>query len=546
MDCARVDKQMGSASASPHNDPDAYVDLVPRVLPGIIPLRKISSGGFGTVWLAEDAIGRKVALKVFDPNCVAGDRERDALRCYCPNSNTSYPNLLVVYHISAAGATPFCYTMELADNFSASPGSHTTENYLADSLEQRIRCYGRLKLAEIIRITRGIIRGLSHLHECGIAHHDIKPANILFVGNEVRIGDLSILGQIGDRGHGGGTGGYLPPPEFGGELAGGGDPQDADLYALGKTVYRMMTGMGANDFGSIPEDVLRDARLRRLNGFINHACATRRSDRFDDIAALSSDFERKVAAPFEGTVHSSAVSRLVHRLRPRYVNAAVGLGIAAVVAVASNYYWSRNRQHPAQFVAVDADVPSSLGADAMCIFSDAVSAGVAPRPEWDFAGGTASFALPANDAGGLRQMQLRLPSITLKDSFEIYFEVVSELPKATLQCTFTAVADGDGRAELTREMKISQPPSLRDYTASETAAVSSMPAMGIRLIGIGGQLLWWFNGMEYLDAELPGKGRPTVFSLRISGHGNGALWLRNIRIFCNSPDKALREMEDWR
>ncbi|KAK1275633.1 Mitogen-activated protein kinase kinase kinase YODA [Acorus gramineus] len=98
---------------------------------------------------------------------------------------------------------------------------------------------GRLDELDSRRYTSDILRGLSHLHAAGIAHCDIKGANVLLAGGAAKIADLGCARSAGDDLRPiSGTPAYMAP-----EVARGGEQgPPADVWALGCAVVEMVTG----------------------------------------------------------------------------------------------------------------------------------------------------------------------------------------------------------------------------------------------------------------------------------------------------------------
>ena len=527
-------KYSGGVSVS---QADTEVFKVPEILPGISPLHKIGAGGFGSVWLAQDSTGRYVALKVFDSTNIFGKAERDALCRYCPNGNSNHQNLLVVYHVSPVTASPFCYTMELANNYNSPEQPAETENYLADSLQLRIDRHGRLDLREIIQFSRGIIQGVMHLHHNGVVHRDIKPANILFVGENIKIGDVGLVTLGNENYVRNGTTGYLPPLElsFGNSdtATWQADGFDADMYAIGMTMYVMMTGRAPNPSLELPSEVLKSPQLAALNAFICHACATTRAERYKNIDDFCNDFEEQVAKPYELPYLRNRISRFVHRFHPRYVNTVV----AFIIAFGAIILYSILRPPivptaPATTQTITTTILSDLGENARQVFDDADEVDMSPKDDWVITPAGAGFVLPEADQDGkVRQLTLSLPHFELTNSFEIYFEIYHDLPSAKLTCTF-ADEDADGSA-VQYELRL--------------ARATNASALGMRLIGCNGLLYWIIDGQNiYLNAEkLPYPARSYRFALTVSSPTNGKLSIRNFRIFLNSPEETAPELNSW-
>lgn len=96
---------------------------------------------------------------------------------------------------------------------------------------------------DAVELARQVAAGLAHLHQHNVFHCDIKPRNLLWTDQGVKIIDFNVsVLATGDDGHGGGSRRYLPP-----DLDLSVDPTtadlaDRDLYALGLTVYEAITG----------------------------------------------------------------------------------------------------------------------------------------------------------------------------------------------------------------------------------------------------------------------------------------------------------------
>ncbi|MCM7168347.1 methylation-associated defense system protein kinase MAD6 [Enterobacter quasiroggenkampii] len=95
---------------------------------------------------------------------------------------------------------------------------------------------------EVWTMAKQVAEGLQHLHEHNIFHCDIKPQNLIWKDGKVRIIDFNVSVDAEDLTLGGGSRKYLPPDLCITETPQASDLIDRDLYALGITLYRAMTG----------------------------------------------------------------------------------------------------------------------------------------------------------------------------------------------------------------------------------------------------------------------------------------------------------------
>ena len=103
---------------------------------------------------------------------------------------------------------------------------------------------GLLGRERAVAILRQLCEGLDHAHGHGVVHRDFKPDNILVVGDTPRIVDfgLAISTSAGDPRLT--TSGVLCTPAYAApeQLTGGALDHRVDLYALGVTMFEMLTG----------------------------------------------------------------------------------------------------------------------------------------------------------------------------------------------------------------------------------------------------------------------------------------------------------------
>ncbi|MBO4618800.1 MAG: SUMF1/EgtB/PvdO family nonheme iron enzyme [Victivallales bacterium] len=230
-------------------------------------------GTYGTVYLAEEATGRLVALKVFDSS-EAGDRELHGIRNYMRLPGNA-PSLIVIHHTGIEKGH-FFYLMEAADNAAETPGE-----YLPDTLALRMARQGRLPLDEALDICRKLLDGLELMHQADLLHRDIKPENILFVHGQPKLGDPGMAGDFAHTLSVAGTLGFIPPELFNATTK---PSPTTDIYALGKVLYCMVTGNPPGQYPSMPGD-LPTATMLRLCLPLTKLCATAPGTRCQDCQA---------------------------------------------------------------------------------------------------------------------------------------------------------------------------------------------------------------------------------------------------------------------
>ncbi len=202
----------------------------------------LGRGGMSKVYKVEiPRIGKIVALKRLDPHplltrLMGEAKIRDlfvseALKL----ARLNHPNIVAIRDFDEADGGLF-YTM---DYFFSNLGQLIGETRHIEEPSRTIR------LDRAIDIMRQALTGLACLHHHGIVHRDIKPFNLLFDDqNVVKISDFGLSSLRGEASSAPqhlkvGSPWYAAP-----EQEDSPDSADArsDLYAIGVTFYRMLTG----------------------------------------------------------------------------------------------------------------------------------------------------------------------------------------------------------------------------------------------------------------------------------------------------------------
>jgi len=195
---------------------------------------KIGTGGMSTVWKAKQlSLDRIVALKVLNPSLFKSEEYVERFRKEAQAAaRLRHPGLAEIYD---AGQKDGCvyYVMEYIAGFSVA------------SLIQR---KGEVSEQQALNIVSGVATVLGALWEKNQAVHcDIKPDNILIdQDGQTRVTDLGLARFLGsvtaemDANYIVGTPNYSSP-----EQARGTEDLDCrtDIYALGSTLYHMLTGV---------------------------------------------------------------------------------------------------------------------------------------------------------------------------------------------------------------------------------------------------------------------------------------------------------------
>ncbi|GAA2695254.1 serine/threonine-protein kinase [Actinoplanes palleronii] len=194
--------------------------------------RRLGSGAFATVWLAEDdVLESEVAIKVLADNWAHHpdvrarfEQEAQVLR------RVDSEHLVRVHDFG-----------ELPDGRPYQVMTYAS----GGTLDERLAA-GRMPLDVVLRTATAIAEGVTVLHDSGVLHRDLKPSNVLFDmvrGRErILVADLGLAKEIAQASGFTvvtGTPGYMAPEQ---RLLGGGLDVRADVHALGAMTYQMLTG----------------------------------------------------------------------------------------------------------------------------------------------------------------------------------------------------------------------------------------------------------------------------------------------------------------
>jgi serine/threonine protein kinase len=213
-------------------------------------LERIGKGRMAGVFKAQHRLGQIVAIKVLPPS-KAKDPEIFGrfLREARLAARLKHPNVVRTFQISEAIGVHYL-VMEYLEG---------------ETLEEILKRRGRLPVSEATRIVYQALAGLQHIHEQGLVHRDVKPANLVLVpaseqgrrdtteNATVKILDIGLGRALFDENVPGSPnnfqltaeGASLGEPEYlAPEQARDAHSVDirADIYSLGCVFYRALAG----------------------------------------------------------------------------------------------------------------------------------------------------------------------------------------------------------------------------------------------------------------------------------------------------------------
>ena len=208
--------------------------------------QEIDRGGMGVVYKARQvSLNRPVALKMILDGQLAN--EADVKRFHAEAeaaANLDHPGIVPIYEV----------------------GQHDGQHYFSmgfvegQSLAHRL-ADGPLPPRKAAGLIRRVCEAIEYAHHRGVIHRDLKPANILLDrdGNP-RVTDFGLAKKLESdssltgSGQIMGTPSYMPPEQARGNRHEIGPA--ADVYGLGATLYRMVTGTPPFQAATASETVL--------------------------------------------------------------------------------------------------------------------------------------------------------------------------------------------------------------------------------------------------------------------------------------------------
>jgi serine/threonine-protein kinase len=195
-------------------------------------VEELGRGAMGIVYKAYDPlIERFVAIKTINLKVLSeAERVEYEARFYQEAraaGHLSHPNIVTIYDLGESGDMAYI-AMELMEG---------------RELQEMIYGKRRLLVTDALNVAIQVAAGLYYAHQRGVVHGDIKPSNIMVLGdNLVKIADFGIARMASSLEHKQGDAIYGTPAFMSPEQIQG-KPIDArsDIFSLGVVLYYLLT-----------------------------------------------------------------------------------------------------------------------------------------------------------------------------------------------------------------------------------------------------------------------------------------------------------------
>jgi len=188
-------------------------------------VKKLGSGGFGTVYLAEDTILKtQRAVKV--PHRLGGQSEKNLQECILQTKLLDHPNIVKLLTVDIIEGNIFM----------------VMEYIKGTDLETILDEKDKLDIKTALRYFGRVLSALEFAHSFMVIHRDIRPSNILINEEDnIKITDFGTSTLLNDRQYAItkiGSPPYMAPEQFEGRAV-----LASDIYSAGCLFYEMVSGL---------------------------------------------------------------------------------------------------------------------------------------------------------------------------------------------------------------------------------------------------------------------------------------------------------------
>ncbi|WP_308250926.1 serine/threonine-protein kinase [Nonomuraea rhizosphaerae] len=205
-------------------------------------LSVLGRGGMGTVHLAEDPTGQRVAIKVINPELTQHEQFRMRFRREAD---------------AAQRVRRFCTAAVLEAALDGDQLYVVTEYVPGPNLEEAVRQSGPLKGSSLDALAVSVATALTAIHGAGVVHRDLKPSNVLLSPVGPRVIDFGIARALDTLGGVTGTGELIGTPRYMAPEVLRGEPVSpaCDVFSWGSLIVYAATGRAAFGGETLPATV---------------------------------------------------------------------------------------------------------------------------------------------------------------------------------------------------------------------------------------------------------------------------------------------------